>query len=70
MAVLDRLGLEQPDVVLGRVLEPRRELRLEASLTGRALARLTGLHYTKISRAENGRQSVTDAEIRACYPDA
>ncbi len=41
-----------------------RELRLEASLTGRALARLTGLHYTKISRAENGRQSVTDAEIR------
>ncbi len=42
-----------------------RELRQEASLTGRALARLTGLHYTKISRAENGRQSVTDAEIRA-----
>ena len=42
-----------------------RELRNEASLTGRALARLTGLHYTKISRAENGRQSVTDAEIRA-----
>ncbi len=38
---------------------------MEASLTGRALARLTGLHYTKISRAENGRQSVTDAEIRA-----
>ena len=42
-----------------------RELRQEASLTGRALARLTGLHYTKISRTENGRQSVTDAEIRA-----
>jgi transcriptional regulator with XRE-family HTH domain len=42
-----------------------RELRQEASLTGRALARLTGLHYTKISRAENGRQSLTDAEIRA-----
>jgi transcriptional regulator with XRE-family HTH domain len=42
-----------------------RELRMEASLTGRALARLTGLHYTKISRAENGRQSVTDAEIQA-----
>ena len=42
-----------------------RELRMEASLTGRALARLTGLHYTKISRTENGRQSVTDAEIRA-----
>jgi transcriptional regulator with XRE-family HTH domain len=42
-----------------------RELRQGASLTGRALALLTGLHYTKISRAENGRQSVTDAEIRA-----
>ena len=42
-----------------------RELRQEASLTGRSLARLTGLHYTKISRVENGRQSVTDAEIRA-----
>jgi len=42
-----------------------RELRQEASLTGRALARLTGLHYTKVSRAENGRQSITDAEILA-----
>jgi transcriptional regulator with XRE-family HTH domain len=42
-----------------------RELRQEASLTGRALARLTGLHFTKVSRAENGRQSLTDAEIRA-----
>ena len=36
-----------------------RELRKEASLTGRALAQLTGLHYTKVSRAENGRQSLT-----------
>jgi transcriptional regulator with XRE-family HTH domain len=42
-----------------------RERRREASLTGRALAGLTGLHYTKVSRAENGRQSLTDAEIRA-----
>lgn len=42
-----------------------RELRKEASLTGRELAQLTGLHYTKVSRAENGRQSLTDAEIRA-----
>ncbi len=42
-----------------------RELRQEASLTGRALARLAGLHYTKVSRVENGRQSVTDAEIRS-----
>lgn len=42
-----------------------RELRQEASLTGRALAERTGLHFTKVSRVENGRQSVTDAEIRA-----
>lgn len=42
-----------------------REVRMEASLTGRALAQLTGLHYTKVSRVENGRQSVTDAEVRA-----
>jgi transcriptional regulator with XRE-family HTH domain len=42
-----------------------RELRKEASLTGRALAQLTGLHHTKVSRAENGRQSLTDAQIRA-----
>jgi transcriptional regulator with XRE-family HTH domain len=42
-----------------------REVRKEASLTGRALAELTGLHFTKISRVENGRQSITDAEIRA-----
>jgi transcriptional regulator with XRE-family HTH domain len=42
-----------------------RELRLEASLTGRALAQRAGLHYTKVSRVENGRQSVTDAEVRA-----
>jgi transcriptional regulator with XRE-family HTH domain len=37
-----------------------RELRQEASLTGRALAQLTGLHYTKISRVENGRQIRAD----------
>jgi transcriptional regulator with XRE-family HTH domain len=42
-----------------------REIRKEASLTGRAIARLTGLHYTKVSRVENGRQSITDAQIAA-----
>lgn len=42
-----------------------RELRREASLTGRALALQTGLHFTKVSRVEHGRQGLTDAEIRA-----
>jgi transcriptional regulator with XRE-family HTH domain len=42
-----------------------RELRKQASLTGRDLAARTGLHFTKVSRVEHGRQNLTDAEIRA-----
>jgi transcriptional regulator with XRE-family HTH domain len=42
-----------------------REIRKDASLTGRALAERTGLHYSKVSRAEHGKQSLTDAQIRA-----
>jgi transcriptional regulator with XRE-family HTH domain len=42
-----------------------RELRKRASLTGRALAERTGLHFTKVSRVEHGRQGLTDAEIRS-----
>lgn len=42
-----------------------REIRKEASLTGRALAERTGLHSSKVSRAEHGKQSLTDAEIHA-----
>ncbi len=42
-----------------------RELRQHASLTGRALADRTGLHFTKVSRVEHGGQSLTDAEIRS-----
>ncbi|MBT8224384.1 MAG: helix-turn-helix transcriptional regulator [Dactylosporangium sp.] len=42
-----------------------RELRQQASLTGRALAERTGLHFTKVSRVEHGRQTLTDAELRA-----
>lgn len=42
-----------------------REIRKEASLTGRALAERTGLHYSKVSRVEHGKQNLTDAEIRA-----
>ncbi|MGH3681034.1 MAG: helix-turn-helix domain-containing protein [Natronosporangium sp.] len=42
-----------------------RELREQASLTGRALADRTGLHFTKVSRVEHGKQNLTDQEIRA-----
>ncbi len=34
-------------------------------LTARALASMTGIHFTKISRIENGRQSPTEEDIRA-----
>jgi transcriptional regulator with XRE-family HTH domain len=51
-----------------------REIRTEAGLTGRALATATGMHYTKVSRLENGRQQPTEADIRswcsACGHDA
>lgn len=42
-----------------------REMRLSAGLTGRRLAELTGLHFTKISRIEHGGQGLSDADIRA-----
>jgi transcriptional regulator with XRE-family HTH domain len=38
---------------------------LDAGLSGRQLAAATGIHFTKVSRVENGRQTPTDAEIRA-----
>jgi transcriptional regulator with XRE-family HTH domain len=42
-----------------------RELRKEAGLTGRALAALTGQHYTRVSKIEHGVQPPTDSDIRA-----
>lgn len=42
-----------------------REIRLDAGLSGRQLADVTGFHYTKISRVEHGGQSLSDADIRA-----
>jgi transcriptional regulator with XRE-family HTH domain len=42
-----------------------REIRLDAGLSGRQLAALTGFHYTKVSRVEHGGQSLSDADIRA-----
>jgi transcriptional regulator with XRE-family HTH domain len=42
-----------------------REIRLDAGLSGRQLASITGFHYTKISRVEHGGQSLSDADIRA-----
>lgn len=40
-----------------------REIRQDAGLTGRQLAELTGLHFTKISRIEHGGQGLSDADI-------
>jgi transcriptional regulator with XRE-family HTH domain len=42
-----------------------REIRLDAGLSGRRLAEATGFHYTKVSRVENGGQSLSDNDIRA-----
>jgi transcriptional regulator with XRE-family HTH domain len=42
-----------------------REIRLDAGLTGRQLADLTGFHFTKVSRVEHGAQGLSDADIRA-----
>ncbi|MFI6869026.1 helix-turn-helix domain-containing protein [Nocardia sp. NPDC050406] len=42
-----------------------RELRLDAGLTGTDLARRAGWHQTKVSKIEYGKQTPTDADIRA-----
>lgn len=42
-----------------------REIRKDAGLTGRALAAVTGMHYTKVSRLQSGGKTPSDAEIRA-----
>lgn len=41
-----------------------REVRLDAGLTGRALAAATGWHESKTSRIESGKQSPSDSDIR------
>ncbi|MBF6176270.1 helix-turn-helix domain-containing protein [Nocardia blacklockiae] len=50
-----------------------RDIRKEAGLTIRALGELTGQHYTRVSKIENGVQLPTDADIqawcRACDAD-
>jgi transcriptional regulator with XRE-family HTH domain len=42
-----------------------RDLRRDARLSGRALADLTGLHPTKVSRIEHARQNPSEDDIRA-----
>ncbi|MCM6775794.1 helix-turn-helix transcriptional regulator [Nocardia sp. CDC159] len=42
-----------------------RELRRDAGLTGRGLARLAGWHESKTSRIEYGKQTPTEADLRA-----
>jgi len=54
--------LEQAREALGARL---REIRRDAGLSGRQLAALTGWHFTKVSKLENGKQHPSDADIRA-----
>lgn len=42
-----------------------REIRIDAGLTGRELARLAGWHSSKISKIEHGRQSPSAEDIKA-----
>ncbi|GII90628.1 helix-turn-helix domain-containing protein [Sinosporangium siamense] len=42
-----------------------RDLRKDARLTGRALASQSGIHFTKVSRIEHGRQSPSEDDVRA-----
>jgi hypothetical protein len=41
-----------------------REIRKDAGLSGRVLAAVTGQHYTRVSKIENGVQPPTDQDIR------
>lgn len=41
-----------------------RDLRKDARLTGRQLAAETGMHFTKVSRIENGHQNPSEDDIR------
>jgi transcriptional regulator with XRE-family HTH domain len=41
-----------------------RDLRKDAGLTARKLATVTGQHYTRVSKIENGVQAPTDDDIR------
>src|SRR5216683_1199944 len=41
------------------------EIRKDAGLTGRALARLCGWHESKVSRIEHGRTAPSAGDIRA-----
>ncbi|MEV6481013.1 helix-turn-helix transcriptional regulator [Streptomyces sp. NPDC051576] len=54
-------GVQQARQALGRRL---REIRKDAGLTARELARLAGWHESKCSRLENGHAHPSDADIR------
>src|SRR5689334_6119217 len=41
-----------------------REIRMDAGLTGRALAELAGWHFTKVSRLEHGARNPSEDDIR------
>src|SRR5258707_6431471 len=41
-----------------------REVRRDAGLTARARAAVTGQHFTRVSKIENGTQAPTDSDVR------
>ncbi|MCK9870037.1 helix-turn-helix transcriptional regulator [Nocardiopsis dassonvillei] len=45
--------------------ERLREIRKDASLSGRDLAAATGMHFTKVSRLEHGKQNPSETDIRS-----
>jgi len=53
--------LQQAREALGGRL---REIRRDASLSGRELAALAGWHFTKVSKLENGKQHPSDSDLR------
>ncbi len=52
--------MEQAREALGARL---REIRKDAGLSGRQLAALTGWHFTKVSKLENGKQHPSDTDL-------
>ena len=62
----DAFGAAQVFLVHLRRLRCLRELRREARLTGSDLAASLSWPASKVSKLENGRQTPTDDDIRAC----
>jgi transcriptional regulator with XRE-family HTH domain len=71
------LTISRPEAALSREVQKAkedfgarlREIRKESGLSGRELAALTGWHFTKVSKLENGRQNPSDDDVRTWCRD-